>query len=167
MGKSLRFRNADNVKAEIDHCIKNFRFNHFTISDDTFTLNIPRLEKICEHFKALKVTWNCNARVWPISKEILHMMAESGCTGITFGIESGSPRILDLIGKKITVQNVKDAFRWAKEAGIKLIEADLIIGSHPSETYEDVNLSISVCGALMSPNVVLLARRTSGVSYSR
>lgn len=154
MGESLRFRSADNVKAEISYCIENFRFNHFTISDDTFTLNILRLEKICEHFKELKVTWNCNARVWPISKDIIDMMARSGCTGITFGIESGSPRILELIGKKITVQHIKDAFRWARQAGIKLIEADLIVGSHPSETYEDVNLSIKLINEI-NPDIIM------------
>lgn len=156
MGKSLRFRSAENVKAEINHCVERFGFNHFTISDDTFTLNIPRLEKICEHFKELRVTWNCNACVWPISKDILDMMERSGCKGIAFGVESGSPRILELIGKKISVQHIKDAFHWARQSGIKLIEANLIIGSHPSETYEDVNLSIKLINEI-SPDMIMVS----------
>jgi radical SAM superfamily enzyme YgiQ (UPF0313 family) len=154
MGDSLRFRSAQNVSDEINLCVGRFGFNHFTISDDNFILNIPRLRKICESFKRLNVTWNCNARVWPISKEILVMMAKSGCTGITFGVESGSPRILELLGKNISVQQIKDAFRWSREAGIKLIEADLIIGSHPSENYEDIDLSIRLINKIR-PDIIM------------
>lgn len=156
MGESLRFRSADNVKAEINQCIERYGFNHFGISDDTFTLNEPRLESICDYFKRSKVTWNCNARVWPISKEEVKLMAESGCTGITFGVESGSPRILELIRKNITVQQIKNAFLWARQAGIKLIEADLIIGSHPSETYDDLRLSVKLINEI-SPDIIMVS----------
>lgn len=144
MGRNLRFRSAENVKAEISLCVERFGFNHFSISDDTFTLDAGRLENICAHFKRLNVTWNCNSRVWPMSRDILDMMISSGCTGITFGVESGSPRILELIGKNITIEHIKNAFQWARQSGIKIIEADLIIGSHPSETYEDVELSVKL-----------------------
>jgi len=154
MGKALRFRSADNVKAEIQQCRERFGFNHFIISDDTFTLNVPRLEDICKYFKKSKITWNCNARVWPISKEQLALMAESGCTGITFGVESGSSRILELIRKNITIRQIKDAFLWARQAGIKLIEADLIIGSHTSETREDIGLSIKLINEI-SPDIIM------------
>ena len=83
-------------------------------------------------------------------------MAESGCTGITFGVESGSPRILEVIGKGIALQQIKDAFRWAHEAGIRLIEADLIIGSHPSETLEDIDLSIRLIKEIR-PDIIMVS----------
>lgn len=141
MDRGVRFRSADSVKREINQCVKEYGFNHFTISDDTFLLKEDRLYDICDEFNRLKVTWNCNARVWPLSRDMLTRMAKSGCTGITFGVESGSPRILELIGKNITLGQVEDAFRWSRDAGIKLVEADVIIGSHPSETKEDIRMT--------------------------
>jgi len=154
MDKGVRFRSALSVKREIDECVRRYNFNHFTISDDTFTLKEDRLYDICDEFAKHKVTWNCNARVWPLSREMLSIMARSGCVGITFGVESGSPRILELIKKNITLEQVENAFRWSKEAGIKLVEADVIIGSHPSETKEDIQMTKKLL-ARISPDIVM------------
>jgi len=156
MGESIRFRSAENIADELSQCAKQFGFNHFIILDDTFTLNLPRLEEICKTFKDLGVSWSCNSRVWPISKKILTLMVKSGCLGITFGVESGSPRILKLVNKNITIQQVKDAFRWSHEVGIKNIEADFIIGSHPSETHEDVRSSIELINEIR-PDILMVS----------
>lgn len=150
----VRFRSASSVKGEIAECAERYGFNHFTISDDTFTLKEDRLYEICEEFSRSKVTWNCNARVWPISRKMLSGMARSGCAGITFGVESGSPRLLKLIKKNVTVEQIEDAFRWSKEAGIKLVEADIIIGSHPSETEDDIRMTNKLLRRL-SPDMIM------------
>jgi len=156
MGKGVRFRSADLVKREIRECVKKHGFNHFTISDDTFTLNENRLYDICAEFARSKVTWNCNARAWPISKKMLSAMARSGCAGITFGVESGSPRILKLIRKNVTLEQIENAFKWAKESGIKLVEADIIIGSHPSETKADLNMTRRLLSRV-SPDIAMIS----------
>ncbi len=143
-GRGVRFRSAEHVISEIKECVEDFSFDHFVITDDTFNLNTPRLKKIMKAFVNYGVTWSCNARVNTVSRELLQEMADSGCKGITFGVESGSPRILDLVKKHITVEQTKNAFKWSKAAGIKYVEADFILGSHPSETMEDVNKSIQL-----------------------
>ncbi|MDD5439343.1 MAG: radical SAM protein [Candidatus Omnitrophica bacterium] len=154
MGKGVRFRSASYVLKEIDECVSRFGVNHFVISDDTFTLNEDRLYEICEGFSRHKVSWNCNARVWPLSKKILSAMARSGCKGITFGVESGSPRVLKLIKKNVTIEQIRDAFRWSREAGIKLIEADIIVGAHPDETAEDVRMTKKLLAGL-APDIIM------------
>jgi radical SAM superfamily enzyme YgiQ (UPF0313 family) len=124
--------------------------------DDTFTLKEERLYEICDEFARRKLTWNCYGRVSPLSKKMLSILANSGCTGITFGVESGSSRILKLIKKNITVEQVEEAFRLAKEAGIKLVEADVIIGSHPSETKEDIGMTRRLLSKI-SPDIVMVS----------
>jgi len=57
---------------------------------------------------------------------------------VAFGVESGSQRVLDLIGKGIAVEQVHNAVQWAKQAGITHIEGNFIIGCDPSETAEDL-----------------------------
>lgn len=156
MGGGVRFRSAHSIKREIDECIKRYGFNHFTISDDTFILKEDRLYEICEEFAMRDVTWNCNARVWPISKKMLSIMAKSGCKGITFGVESGSPRILKLIKKNVTVEQIEAAFILSREAGIKLVEADIILGSHPSETEEDIAMTKRLLSKI-SPDIVMIS----------
>jgi len=142
-GSRVRFRGADHVLGEIDQCVERYRFNHFTIEDDTFTLEPDRLEKLCEGFSRLGVTWDCDTRVDNVSRDMLKMMAESGCRKVAFGVESGSERILRLIGKGITLDQVRDAFGWAHEAGL-ITTAFFMIGSHPSETPEEVEMSLKL-----------------------
>lgn len=153
-GGGVRFRSSDSVKHEIAECVERYGFNHFNVMDDTFTLKEGRLYEICDEFSRRRLTWNCYGRVWPLSKKMLTTLARSGCIGMTFGVESGSPRILKLIKKNITLEQIEDAFRWAKEAGIKLVEADVIIGSHPSETKEDINMTKKLLTKI-SPDIIM------------
>ncbi len=142
-GHSLRFRSKENILAEVKECIKKYGTEHITINDDTFTLH-PQLEGICASFKELKLTWDCLTRVNVVTKEMLQMMVDSGCIRICFGVESGSPRVLKLIKKNITVDQVRRAFSWAHEAGVKLIDGAFMIGSHPNEDKEDIQMTVDL-----------------------
>jgi len=141
LGRRVRYRSAGHVLAEVRECMDRFGMRHFVVLDDTVNLNHPRLMELCEGFQGLGVSWNCLATVSHMTPEVLRAMSRSGCTGITFGVESGSPRILRENGKNITREQALQAFRWAREAGIRTLEADFMIGSHPSETREDLELT--------------------------
>lgn len=142
-GKAVRFRSADHVLEEVDECVEKYGYNHFTIEDDTFTFERDRLEKLCEGFAKRGLTWDCDTRVDSVDREMLMMMSKSGCRKAAFGVESGSERILRLIGKGITIDQVRDAFRWANEAGL-ITTAFFMIGAHPSETPDEVEMSFQL-----------------------
>lgn len=139
-GRRVRFRTPEHIFREVDECIERWGYRHYTIDDDTFTFNPNRLKKICQEFKQRGITWDCDTRVNAINQEMVKMMAESGCRKIAFGVESGSQRILDLNKKNITLDEVKNAFRWAHQFGI-ITTAFFMIGSHPSETREEIEQS--------------------------
>ena len=138
----MRMRSAQHVLGEVRECVERYGINHFTIDDDTFTYGRKRLMEICAGFRELGVTWDCDSRVDSIDEEMVRVMAESGCIKIAFGVESGSPRILELIDKGIKIPQIENAFRWAKQYGIETA-AFLMIGAHPSETEKDLELSLS------------------------
>ncbi len=58
------------------------------------------------------------------------------------GMESGSQRVLDIMGKRITVQQIKDALVSLASAGIKTSTLWLI--GHPGETEEDFLQTLDV-----------------------
>lgn len=146
MASFTRFRSPENVLAEVKECMEKYDFDHFAIADDTFTLDQKRAAKICLGLQKLGVkSWHCEGtRVSAVSLKLLKLMAKTGCKKVVFGVESGSPRVLKLIGKKISVPQVKKAFKWAREAGIKFVEGNYIIGSHPTETREDIDKTIDL-----------------------
>jgi len=148
-GLSLRFRSYENIVNEIEHLIKKYHINHVSIEDDTFTINRKLLSRLCGYLRKRKLTWNCNGRVNTVDFELLKLMKKSGCKKICFGVEAGSPKILKLIKKNITLKQVRNAFKWARKAGIRYVECTFILGSHPDETMADINKTKKLIFELM------------------
>lgn len=142
-GRRVRFRSPEHIFREVDEIIQKWGYSHLTIDDDTFTYNPGRLEKICQGFKDRRLTWDCDTRVNIVTRDMLSMMAGAGCQKVAFGVESGSQRILDLANKGITIAQVKNAFSWAHEAGL-ITTAFFMIGSHPSETRDELEQSFKL-----------------------
>lgn len=137
-GAGARFRSAAGVIAELEHLAGEYSVNHIVFLDDTFTLKPGRLQEIMTALRKLKLTWNCTTRVDSVDESLLGTMVEHGCRGVAFGVESGSPRVLELIGKGTSVGRVREAFRAAHSAGVENIEADFILGVHPTENVHDI-----------------------------
>jgi len=141
-GKKYRARSARNVVDEMEYLVSEYNPESIEFSDDEFTLNRRRVEKICYEIKrrGLEISWACSSRVDTISRSLLEKMRKAGCFFIYYGIESGSQRILDFIRKGIKIDQIKKAIKWAKEAGIKTL-GSFIIG-FPDETREEVKKTI-------------------------
>jgi len=159
--KRVRFRSVENVNEEIALCAKKYDYRHICFQDDSFTLNKSRFFPIADKLKELHLTWNCDVRANTIDRDTLLYMKKCGCVKVSIGVESGSQKILDLIKKKITVAQVKNAFRLCHEVGIKIKEGTFIIGSHPDETIEDIEKSMALIREI-KPDFVSLA---IGVPY--
>lgn len=136
--KKIRLRNYKNVIAEIKYLININHVEHISFEDDIFTYNQQRTKKLCTELKKLNLTWNCNTHVNHVSKELIKIMIDSGCKKISFGVESGSQKILNLIKKGTTIQQIKKVFSWCHELKLKYIEGTFLLGSHPDETINDI-----------------------------
>jgi len=136
----VRNRSVENVLKEINECKNKWGSDHIWLMDETFTASIKRLTAFCNEFKRLGLTWNCSGRVDLMNEEKIKLMAESGCLGIQFGVESGSQRMLNMMKKGITIDQIKRAFEWAHKYGI-IADAPIILGADPSETMADIKLS--------------------------
>jgi len=137
-GYKYRMRSPENVVAEIAQLQRQYEIRFFSFVDDTFTAFPDHTLRILGLLQELdcKVRWQCTTRVNMITREMLKRMSETGCTGITFGIESGSQKILDSIRKKTSVSQSKNAVKWALESGIKPFCSFTI--PHPQDTEETI-----------------------------
>lgn len=119
-GRKFRGYSARYVVNMIDHLIKNYGIEDFLIYDDTFVVNHKRLSEICRTLidGKYKIHWSCCSRVNFVNPEILRLMSKAGCWQIEYGIESGSPEILKRMKKSITLDQIRNALIWTKEAGI-------------------------------------------------
>lgn len=136
VGKKFRARSPESVVNELEWLKNEHEADAFCFYDDTLTLDKNRIIKICSMIKERKigVPWDCQTRVDQISLEILRSMVDAGCQLVSFGVESGSDKILSKIGKGTTVEQNKKAVMLAKKIGL-LVAVSIIIG-YPGETNE-------------------------------
>jgi len=149
-GSKIRTRSVDNVIEELSMLRRRFGVREFHIEDDNFTLNRDYVEHFCETLlqKDIRMTWAFpnGIRLDTIEREMLRLMKRAGCYGLNFGVESGSPRILKMIEKKIDLALVRERLAMAREEGFD-IGAFFIIG-FPTETRQEMRETIRVALSL-------------------
>lgn len=139
--RGVRFRSPENIIKEIQDLMHEHHVEHISFLDDTFTIRKEILKPVCEYIKSQKVTFDCYTRVSDIDEEKMSIMVSAGCRKVSFGIESGSPKVLKLIKKGITLDHINRAISIAKKSGLPLIETTFMIGCHPDETLEDIEMT--------------------------
>jgi radical SAM superfamily enzyme YgiQ (UPF0313 family) len=135
-GRGYRVRSPKNVVDEMEMLYNKYGETQFTFYDDAFTINRQHTLELCADIRArkLKVEWDCETRVDAVDKELLEKMHDAGCITVWFGVESGSEKILGEMHKKISLTQVREAFKMAQKAGLMTI-ASAVIG-FPGETEE-------------------------------
>ncbi len=143
LGKVFRARSAENVVKEFEE-IEKLNIKEVFIYDDTFTIDRQRVVDICNLIleKNIKLNWDIRARVNTIDKELLKLMKKAGCTRIHYGVEAGTEKILKVLRKGINLQQVKNAFKLTKQAGIETA-GYFMIGS-PTENLDDIKATINL-----------------------
>ncbi|HEY5040002.1 MAG TPA: radical SAM protein, partial [bacterium] len=149
MGSGFRARTPENTVKEMEYWYaKGWR--HFQINDDVFNLHPERVIEICKLIvqKNLDITWELynGMRVNAVNEELLDWMKRAGCRLISYGCESGSPRLLKIIKKGLTKEMVTKAVTLTHKAGIPC-SVNFIVG-HPTETYEEAKESLRFAESL-------------------
>ncbi|MBQ2645060.1 radical SAM protein [bacterium] len=147
-GSKVRYRNVDNIIAEIKECIQKYDIYSFVFWSDLFTADKNFVKNLCSKInqEVPNIKWSANSRVDTIDLETLTLMKNSGCTLISFGIESGSQEILDKIGKKITKNQALQAVEMCKKLGIQTFTYYILGLPWENETHikETIDFSIKL-----------------------
>jgi len=116
--------------------------------DDSFTLDRERIIKFCGLLieKNINIKWKCETRVNLVDQDLLQLMKKAGCYLIGYGIESGNQRILNMLQKGITLENVKKAVEITKKAGIEILGYFMI--GVPGESEREIKETIEFAKSL-------------------
>lgn len=99
--------------------------------------------------RKLNITWWGNLRFdKQFTRELVELMKDAGCVAVTGGLEVASPRILKLINKGITIEQVREVTKTFKDAGI-YVHAYLMYG-FPSQTEKETIESLEVVRKLFA-----------------
>jgi len=154
-----RARPVESIVKEITHLKDKYGLKCVFFMDEVFTFDRQRVVNLCKALieRKIDLTWYTSTRVDLVDKELLKLMRAAGCKAISFGIESGSQRILDYVKKGINVEQAMETVKMTKEAGIK-VHLSFIVGL-PGEDWgtfkETVNFVKKALPAMAQFNVAV------------
>ncbi|MFC1904268.1 B12-binding domain-containing radical SAM protein [Chloroflexota bacterium] len=124
--------------------------------DSIFTYDRQRVRNLCDEFdrRKLRFLWSCDIRANSVDYELLARMRDSGCYSVSFGFESASQRVLDVIKKKATVNDAVKVFAWVTRLNMNTI-VNVTYG-HPTETFDEALYSLNFIKDYLSDNVHML-----------
>jgi len=148
-------RSPQNVVREIERDVKELGAKSIAFQDDTFTWDEKWLEETCALMKEKfggKVKFRINSRVNTINENKLTKLKAAGCTLISFGVESGSQRILDnILCKGVKIEQTINAFKLCRKIGIR--PAAYIMIGNPTETKKDIEETIELIKKIQPFNI--------------
>jgi radical SAM superfamily enzyme YgiQ (UPF0313 family) len=137
--RGYRRRSAANIMQEIEWQKGKYPHVHsFWFNDSTINGDIRMLNELsdCLISQQAGIAWGGQGMIRPeMNKAFLQKLKLSGCNVISYGIESGSNRILRLMRKRYTADLAERVVRETAEAGIRVI-FNIIVG-FPGETEGD------------------------------
>lgn len=146
-GPTMRLRSPARLMEEI-RTLYELGVRHIHMYADLFTVNRSQVVGICNEIIAsgLEISWTCNSRVDFVDREMLQLMARSGCAYISWGLESANKAILTHARKGVDADRARQSLQWAREAGIRNW-GYFIIGL-PGETVETIKETIAFSKSL-------------------
>jgi anaerobic magnesium-protoporphyrin IX monomethyl ester cyclase len=144
--KKFRFKSADNIIKEI---VKNYHETkclNYMFSDSLINGSLKQFTELMQglialqhkyaDFKQFRYSGQFIIRPKKFHPEkLFELMRDSGCDNMQIGIESGSQRVREHMGKKFSNEDIDHHFEMCEKYKIK--NHILMFVSYPTETIED------------------------------
>jgi len=153
---TYRCLSAKNTTARINDLVEDYGISYLRIIDDNYFINKKRVLEISKHLLKEKynLAWESLGgdvgNVSRFSTKELEILKRSGCHRVSFGIESGSQRILKLINKNLKVNQVISLNHRFKKVGLGA--KYLFMFDLPTETIDDIKKTIDLAIVLRKNN---------------
>lgn len=142
-----RYRDIDDMMDEAEKALEKFDANMLYFSDDLVIANPKRVRELINRIKKLKrpISYSISTRfdiLERLDDNLLKELKSTGCRIMGLGVESGSDRILKLIGKNTTAEKILKGLERLKNTGI-LPSVSIMVGQY-TETKSDVMKSFKL-----------------------
>ena len=145
-----RRRNVASVVDEMEMLNNKYHARQIQFWDPIFPLGYKHAIEFCNEVirRGLhkKIVWNSTTRAEILTEEAIKLMAQAGCKGLGFGIESGVQELLLSVGKKQQLDNIRCTCKLARKHGIVVV-GSFILG-FPDETREMTQMTIDYARSL-------------------
>jgi len=130
-GRKYRFRETEDVLAELESLYALYPKAIFFFYDDNFTANPEHTKQLLRRMKEKGITprWTAQTRVEVVhDEELMTLMEETGCLFLYLGLESANPETLKAYRKSQTVEDIEHAVEVIHKHKIK-VHGMFVMGS--------------------------------------
>jgi radical SAM superfamily enzyme YgiQ (UPF0313 family) len=141
-GLSYRRRSASLVVDELEWIKKNYSVDTIWFVDDVFTISHKWMKEFSDEIQKrnLNIKYECITRADRMNEEIIQLLKQSGCFRVWIGAESGSQKVIDMMDRRVKVEQVREMIQLSKKYGIQ--SGTFIMVGYPGETEEDIEKTL-------------------------
>jgi radical SAM superfamily enzyme YgiQ (UPF0313 family) len=144
----MRFRSPKNIVDEIEFHYKTHGVRHFFFMDSNITLKKRHTVELCEEIfkRDMSITFEGWTRANLIDDEMMALLAKAGLIRMSCGVESGSPEILKIIKKEVSIDAIRECFRLMGKHGVEPACSAML--GNPGETKATVQQTIEFLNSI-------------------
>ena len=143
-GQRYTARSAERVADEVAWLARTYAPDHLWVTDDIFGLKPGWVEAFAQALEAHEavVPFKCLIRADGITESSTAALRAAGCRTVWIGAESGSQRVLDAMEKGTRVEQIEQAARWLRAAGIEV--CFFLQFGYPGETFDEIEQTLDM-----------------------
>jgi len=146
IGRMFRMRSPQSIIEELTYWYDQ-GYRRFSFADDNFTLLKERVYELCDllkksHLKDIQLNCDNGVRADRIDRDLLTVMREVGFCKLAIAVEAGNNKVLKLMKKHETIEQITQAIEVACELGF-IVDLFFLVGS-PGETLKDLEDSFKI-----------------------
>lgn len=145
-GKRFRQHSAERVVEEIAYFHRTYGIVDFEFVDDIFNLNPKRVLDVCAMLQArnlkIKIAFPNGVRTDILREDVVEALHGAGLYFCSFALESGSPRIQQVMGKELNIDNFLRGVKWATDR--RVYSNGFSMMGFPQEREEDLQMTMDV-----------------------
>ncbi len=145
--RRVRYHSAEYMVRQFKWLSRELGICLYMLWDEISTADRKHMEEMCELIikegLEKEIKWFCTTRVDRFDFDLAKKMRRAGCRMVSFGIESGNQKVLDVNGKGITLEQTRKAVCAAQDAGIRIIGHFIVglVGSSPKTERETIDFA--------------------------
>ncbi len=155
-GNRVRLRPIDEIMAELHELVDRYGVSYIYFVDDIFNYPPDFAGQLCRAMVAERLSLNWSAFINPgfVTPSLLEAMREAGCDAVEFGTDSGSPRMLESLGKSFTVDAIRASSGLCREFGVDF--AHYLLFGGPGEDEDSVRESFALMDEVAPTAVIAM-----------
>ncbi len=142
-GRKFRMKSPARIVGDMLALRRRYGARRFELIHDNFTVDRRRVEAFCQALSSAgtRFVWSCSSRTDTLQDDLVDLMRSAGCSGLFFGVESGSAAMQRAVNKRLDLAGARD--RLARVSRRRMTSTLSFITGFPEETRGDLEETVS------------------------